>query len=190
MNADLAKLCNRCSLVFPAWEAFEKRLDNPNTYFMIYKPFLRTGDKEYKFCSGQKTVSAQCSTVKIDSRMVTPLDEAFALAVLKNNYFAWLLQAMKEFPNLLTDYNDDKLNEQSVTMAEYILGDYLLDLEKGEEGRGFAWNGNMDSERDKYDNTKETYNVVVGNLRNEVKEASEEYQQILHSIAFVYVQPT
>jgi hypothetical protein len=45
--------------------------------------------------------------------MVTPLDEAFALVVLKNNYFAWLLQAMREFPNLMTDYDDKNHNEGS-----------------------------------------------------------------------------
>jgi hypothetical protein len=179
MNADLAKLCNRCSLVFPAWEALEMRLDNPNSYFMFYKHFLRAvtgGDEEYKFRSGQKQVPAQSSTVKPDSRMmVTPLDEAFALVVLKNNYFAWLLQAMKEFPHLLTDYDGDKLDEESVTMAEYISGGYLLDLEKGEEGKGFAWNCNMDSEKDKYDKTKKTYDGMVRNLRTEVK-TSEEYK--------------
>jgi hypothetical protein len=135
MATDLAKLCSRCSLVFPAWwEAFEKRLDNPNTYYVFYKQFLRavTGDEEYKFRSGQqKAVPANSSTVNLDSRMVTPLDEAFALVVLKNIFFAWLLQAMREFPNLMTDYDDKNHNEGSVTMAEYILGDYLLDLERG-----------------------------------------------------------
>jgi hypothetical protein len=95
---------------------------------VFYEHFLRavTGDEEYKFRSGQKAVPTNSSTVKLDSRMVTPLDEAFALVVLKNNYFAWLLQAMREFPNLMTDYDDKNHNEGSVTMAEYILGDYLL----------------------------------------------------------------
>jgi hypothetical protein len=159
------------------------RLDNPNTYFVFYEQFLRavTGDQEYKFRSGQKQLTAQCSmTVRPESRMVTPLDESFALVVLKNNYFAWLLQAMKEFPNLLTDYEEDKIHDDSVTMAEYILGDYLLDLENGEEEKGFAWNCNIDKE--KYDDTKDTYNVMVGNLRMKIR-TSEEYKQLLELLA-------
>jgi hypothetical protein len=66
-------------------------------------------------------------------------------------------------------------------LAEYILGDYLLDLERGEEDKGFAWNSTINSERDKNKETRNAYDIMVGDLRSKVR-TSEEYIQIVQLI--------
>jgi hypothetical protein len=101
---DLCNICTQNNLVFPALEAFEERLENPTLYFVFYDYFLKSpiGDDEWKQRTGMHPVvqqrkrkrtsiegAAASTPIRRDKRMATPLDEAFALVMLKNNYFAW-----------------------------------------------------------------------------------------------------
>jgi hypothetical protein len=54
--ADLCRVCADKSVVFPAMEAFELRLENPNTYFKFYEYFLKStvGDEAWKNKVGLK----------------------------------------------------------------------------------------------------------------------------------------
>ena len=91
------ELCNDCAegeLIFPALEAFEERLDNPNTYFIFYEYFLRAtvGEATWKRNDGmmnrKNPLSGASDVTRSSKRMASSIDEAFALILLKNNYHA------------------------------------------------------------------------------------------------------
>ena len=125
-SADLCKLCTKHNLVFPALECFEERLDNPNAYFLFYDNFLRAVEGEEKW-----KVSATKSTN--DVPLSSHYNEAFALIFLKNNYFAWLLDAKQTHVGLITDYDYDEATSSSVknTLTEYLMGGICVENNVG-----------------------------------------------------------
>ena len=111
-------MCETCvirNLVFPAWEAFEDRLENPTTYCLFYDLFLRAveGEEKWKLVTNNKSDTPP--------KIATPLNESFALIVLKNNYFAWLMDYKQGHPELLTDYDMNVDDDGSNTVAEYVI---------------------------------------------------------------------
>jgi hypothetical protein len=126
-------------------EAFEQRLKNPTCYWVFYDYFLRAavGDEDWKANTGlhkpgwtkKKTIQdpPRPSTITSDNtkkRMSTCLDEAFALLILKNNYFAWLMDR-KDFykDKLMTDYDTSNHLEDAVTLPEHIMNrEMFIDL--------------------------------------------------------------
>jgi hypothetical protein len=127
--SDMCKLCMRFALVLPSCECFNKRLDDPNSYFVFHKYFVRAviGDEEWKksYRSGRESHTGGDSTITTQYRdqLCSPLDEAFALIMLQNNYFSWLLEAKEEMgEHLVTDYDScHKLQDgtQMTTFAHY-----------------------------------------------------------------------
>jgi hypothetical protein len=90
--------------VFPSLEAFERGVELPVVYVVFYDFFYHSsvGDAAWKRnCSGETNVVG------------TVHKEAFAMVVLKNNYFAWLLEAKESLGDkLATDYDEEDISEE------------------------------------------------------------------------------
>jgi hypothetical protein len=120
--------------------------------------------------------------------MTTPLNEAFALVLLENNYFAWLCDAKQSFPSLITDYDDeDLIEEANGTMVEYLMLERYVDLKHGNMDKSFVVlqpeNENeteAEQETTDYKNAKMWYRKRVRDVRDKVK-LSMKYQQVLDS---------
>ncbi len=141
--------CVTNKLVFPALEAFEERLANPTLYYLFYEYFLRAavGEEEWKLSTGHHKMKRKgqigsiSPTTAPDKRMASSLDEAFALNVFKNNYFAWLMEAKQKHNGLLvTDYDSGRsLTLASPTLVQYLLNGSVVDLEWEEEESYILW---------------------------------------------------
>ena len=73
--------------MFPSLEAFEEGINLPAIYIIFYDYFVKSsvGDNAWKVAC----LDAEDQT----SSIVPPQGEAFALLLLKIDYFAWLLEA-------------------------------------------------------------------------------------------------
>ena len=201
------ELCNFCAeneLIFPALEALEERLDNPNTYFIFYDYFLRAtvGDGTWKRNFGLREqermkkkarLSGADSNSSVSSsktkRMASPVDEAFALIVLKNNYYAWLLAAKEKGSRkvLLTDYDmaefESSGSRTMETLAERLLQGAMINISNDENGRSYdldhvAWKPQDDDSEEvkvRYNDAVTHYGILNTALRSKVS-ASKEYK--------------
>lgn len=183
--------------MLPALEAFEEMLENPTTYYIFYDYFLRAavGEEEWKKMNGRpkrKTTKKQSSTAATNEvaslenkRLASSLDEAFALIVLRNNYFAWLLKAKEQHKNLKTDY--DGGNEKEKSLAMHLLSGYLIDLEESDEGNASSYvrfknqRQTDEEQRAAYMNARRKFIGNVMRVREKVKH-SEEYKKIKESL--------
>ena len=137
-------------------EAFEERLDNPTNYYIFYDYFLRAsvGEKAWKLATGaqEKELSnrGRLSGASNNSneslpgsrtkRLSSCLEEAFALIMLKNNYFAWLLEYKEKSTRkvLLTDYDRSVFENGSHTIAavaKHVLGGNIINLLSNDENQ-------------------------------------------------------
>jgi hypothetical protein len=113
------ELCNFCVLnnaILPSLEAFEKRLEIPGIYFVFYDYF-------YKASAGDARWKEGCleANTEID-RLGSRVGEAFAMLVLKNNYFAWLLEAKEKLGvKLVTDYDSDTQRRGMKNIVDALL---------------------------------------------------------------------
>ena len=77
-------------------------LEIPTIYFMFYEYFYKSsvGDSRWRrACEEEKVLSSPLGSIQ---------SEAFAMLQLKNNYFAWLLEAKERMQeHLITDYDPD-----------------------------------------------------------------------------------
>lgn len=94
----------------PAIEHFQDRYKNPKVYYAFYKYFLRavTGDSKWKL--GMKDSK---------TRLTTSLAEAYAHALLANNYFSWLFEYKAEYwqdEELTTAYEQDTDKDEALSM--------------------------------------------------------------------------
>ena len=124
-------MCNFCasnSAVLPGIEAFERGIDIPIVYMLFYEFFFRSsvGDVRWKkVCQEEEDVYAPLGP---------PVAEAFAMLQLKNNYFAWLLDAKDNLRDkLFTDYDDDKKLTGKKNCAEAYLKKLEVNLVGSEE---------------------------------------------------------
>jgi hypothetical protein len=175
----MCKLCARNALVFPACEAFQKRLDDPNHYFLFYKYFLRSavGDEEWKRNSSSN------KSIELSSRLATPLDEAFALVMLQNNYFSWLLEVKEEYgDSLVTDYDSSHRASNGTPLLSLIQYTHLkvcaIDLKDGEEENGYVWTTINEEEHDQA--TSDAMEVIM-RTRGAVQH-SKNYTDFVESI--------
>lgn len=89
-------------------------IEIPSVYMIFYDYFLRTsiGDAAWK---------ASCREKKDETDFLAPYQgEAYAMLVLKNNYFAWLWEAKFDLKNqLVTDYDaeSDRAKKDDVGTA-------------------------------------------------------------------------
>jgi hypothetical protein len=123
----LLEICMYCcddKLILPSLEAFEMGIDIPSVYFMFYDFFFKSsvGDSRWKrSCSEEVDAYAPLGTVHA---------EAFAMLQLKNNYFAWLLEAKEKFGDqLVTDYDLAHLQEGKMSAAQKYLGQMELNVQ-------------------------------------------------------------
>jgi hypothetical protein len=92
--------------VFPSLESFEEGINMPLVYMIFYEYFFKSsvGDSAWK---------KACLEAKDPTEpLAAPQEEAFAMILLRNNYFAWLWEAKMEFRDLLvTEYESKKERE-------------------------------------------------------------------------------
>ena len=193
---DLCKMCVNHRLVFPALEAFEHRLEDPATYFIFYHYFLRAavGETEWKLLAGLKVKSKKRKSrgtittseiIEADKPLATPLNEAFAMVMLINNYAVWLLEAKEEFGEaLITDYDDNlecEDGESMMSLTEWrVMRHFIIDLENGEKENGFLFN----TEEETSTEFKETYIELVKQRRQRVN-GCKKYKQIKESMTII-----
>ena len=74
-------------------------IEMPSVYFLFYEYIFKSsiGDVRWKRSCAEKNDKS--------ALLGSPLAEAFAMIQLKNNYFAWLLEAKEGLDNLVTDYD-------------------------------------------------------------------------------------
>jgi len=135
--------------------------------------------------------SNSCLSSSKTKRMASPIDEAFALIVLKNNYYAWLLAAKEKGSRkvLLTDYDMAEFESSGSstveTLAERLLQGAMIRISNDENGRSddldhVAWKPcDDDSEEVKlrYSDAVTDYDILNTALRSKVS-ASKEYKLI------------
>lgn len=123
------------------------RFELPCVYIVFYDFFLKAsmGDSRWKaICLEATSKSEPFSTVQ---------DEAFAMILLKNNYFAWLWEAKLKLKKLLvTDYDTEALLRNKSHVGEDIVA-VELNLEPNEEeNEEEDETANDDSNSTSYDN--------------------------------------
>jgi hypothetical protein len=99
---ELYAYCSKGKFIFPSLEAFEERMNNPVVYYYFYDRFFRSAVGEQRWRQSLK------SDNKI-ARMGSVQAEAFAMILLKNNYFAWLMETKEKVPEGRTDYDSNLL---------------------------------------------------------------------------------
>lgn len=102
-------LCDQCAeenLVFPSLEAFESGIACPPVHVIFYDWFLKSsvGDSAWKRAIYAKDPLEPMSPIQ---------GEAFAMILLKNNYFAWLSDAKMRLKELLVTEYDTKKEKQN-----------------------------------------------------------------------------
>ena len=99
-------------------------MENPTTYYVFYDLFLRAVEGEEKW---KKIIMSPANAAQ---KIATPLNESFCLIVLKNNYFAWLLDYKQGHPELKTDYDSENLKaDGSDSVAQYIISGICMEAE-------------------------------------------------------------
>lgn len=187
-SADLCKLCSSRRLVLPAWESFEERLKNPNTYVVFYDYFLRSaiGDEEWKLRSSKNDQSPISSS----TRLTPPLNEAFALVLLKNNFFAWLLEGKETYKSLITDYDYDDIGINDKPLVEYLSQGAYIDLQDGNANESFvltppavaAAEGEEPSAASRrYQEAATLFQKKIKDVRDQVKDSAD-YKRVIESL--------
>jgi hypothetical protein len=113
---DLGNFCLDRKAVFPGIEAFEMGVEIPILYVIFYDYFYKCslGDVRWKKACWDETNKS--------APLGPPQAEAFAMMQLKNNYFAWLLEAKeKSKGELITDYDPDNKRTGMRSAAEAYL---------------------------------------------------------------------
>jgi hypothetical protein len=125
---ELCEFCNSNGAVLPSLEAFEMRLEIPMVYIIFYDYFFKAsvGDSRWK---------RECLDEGCDS-LGSIQAESFAMLQLKNNYFAWLLEAKKAVPTLLTDYCPEPRRRGKRSGAQAWLGSVEVNI-NGAPGEPF-----------------------------------------------------
>ena len=200
VSKELCACCADNDVIFPAMEAFEARLSNPTNYYIFYDYFLRSsvGDKTWKQSakvkqtralnnrgrlSGSSTDSSESLTGS-RKRMTSCLDEAFALIMLKNNYFAWLLEYKEKSSRkvLLTDYDVCAFENPSLTyatVAQHVLDGNIIDLLQDDEESNHTYviwkpkDGDLEEEKAKYVNAVTDYETACDAVRLQVSTSND-----------------
>jgi hypothetical protein len=125
-------ICRDENSVFPSLEAFEEAIRMPTFYMVFYDYFFRSsvGDAEWR------ESSMQMGTADVSLKIAPIQSEAFAFLILRNNYFAWLLEVKRTADDeFVTDYDGElKIGDredigQVLLKMEIDIGD----LDNGED---------------------------------------------------------
>jgi hypothetical protein len=139
-----AEICSECKIdrsILPSTESFQMRLKLAKVNFIFYEYFFKAvvGDGIWKQCFAE------------NKRLGTNVSEAFAHAIIENNYFTWLYDYKNKNTGctLLIEYdlakqenedsndNDDKqifcsdLDEIKIALPKDDGGDYKLVFNEG-----------------------------------------------------------
>jgi hypothetical protein len=127
-------------------------LDIPGVYFIFYDYFFKSsaGDARWK-----KAWLEEKKDLK--RRLASEQSEAFAMLVLKNNYFAWLLAAKEKLGDaLLTDYDTDLKKKDKMSSVEAYLGEVEIDLDAtANEGEDVSFLVSKNEDADRYTKLKQ-----------------------------------
>lgn len=115
----ITDLCNYCvehNAILPSLEAFEMGIEIPSV-FVIFHEFI------YRSSVGDSQWKSACLEAKYPAeRFSPPQGEAFAMLLLKNNYFAWLWEAkLKQKELLVTDYDNDEDRSGKLNIGDAFL---------------------------------------------------------------------
>ena len=116
LHTELCGLCVQKYVVFPSLEAFEEGVQLPCVYMVFHDYFLKSsvGDAAWK--------EACLDAADPTDQIAPPQAKAFAMLLLRNNYFAWLWEAKLEYKSgLKTDYNLAKDRCNALDISEGIL---------------------------------------------------------------------
>lgn len=125
--SELCSFCAKENAILPSLEAFEMGLRLPSVYMVFHEFFFKSsmGDAQWKAACLEPTSPT--------ARFAPPQGEAFAMLLLKNNYFAWLWEAKQEFKELLvTDYDSDKERSTKANIGDAFLK-FEINLDPTEE---------------------------------------------------------
>jgi hypothetical protein len=114
-------------MVCPSLEAFKEGIKLPAIDIIFYDYFVTSsvGDSAWK----QSCLEAEDAMDPIVNPIVNPQGEAFALILLKNNYFAWLWEAKLALGDrLITNYDTPKEWELVGEMSEDVVLKCHIDL--------------------------------------------------------------
>lgn len=134
---NFSDLCNQCEenkLILPSLEAFELGIEAPTVHMVFYEFFLKScvGDAHWKSLCLEPPEGLTMKMVEI------PL-EAFAMILLKNNYFAWLLAAKKKMGDtLITDYDEETVRFGKKYFPDVLLQDMEVNFVDMPEGATFT----------------------------------------------------
>ena len=120
---ELCEFCNGNGAVLPSLEAFKMRVEIPVVYIIFYDYFLKpsVGDARWKkICMDER--SGSLGSVQ---------SESFAMILLRNNYFAWLLEAKKALPMLVMEYCPEQRRRGKQSGAQAWMGDLEINMTKG-----------------------------------------------------------
>ena len=116
LHTELCGLCVQKYVVFPSLEAFEEGVQLPCVYMVFHDYFLKSsvGDAAWK--------EACLDAADPTDQIAPPQAKAFAMLLLRNNYFAWLWEAKLEYKSgLKTDYDLAKDRCNALEISEGIL---------------------------------------------------------------------
>jgi len=119
--------------VFPSLEAFEEGIKLPLLYMVFYDYFFRSsvGDATWK--------KAIMESEDPTEPLAPEQGEAFAMLLLRNNYFAWLWEAKSQYKDLLvTEYDPKKEREQKFEDLGYYFLNCQIDLDADEDEEDMA----------------------------------------------------
>jgi hypothetical protein len=122
---ELAEYCVRNGAVFPSMEAFEMRVEIPVVWIIFYDYFLKAsvGDARWrKLCMMDDSEDVPLGTVQCES---------FAMLLLRNNYFAWLLIAKQQLQELITDYCPEPRRRGKLSAAQAWMENVEIDINGG-----------------------------------------------------------
>ena len=191
LTCGVTALCNFCfqgRIVLPSIEAFEMGIEVVPVYFAFYEYFFKASVGESRW----KRACLQATDLK--ERIGSVQDEAFALIQLKNNYFAWLVEAKTNIEGLVTDYDPDAKKRGMKNIREALLGKVMINLDYDEQDNGQCSNivvhqndeDNGDEEDnedargdDLYDSLREQADVQIKDAAKKARMAStEKYREV------------
>jgi hypothetical protein len=168
---DLCKLCEENGAVFPCFEAFVMGIEMPSVYFLFYEYIFKAsvGDIRWKRSCAEKNDKS--------ALLGSTLAEAFAMIQLKNNYFAWLLEAKEGLDNLVTDYDPPAKRSGMKTAQDLFLKKVHLNIKGGDDEDLLVAEGTI-----KFDELKKRDDEMVKlNRRNAA--GNETYKDLRKALA-------
>lgn len=101
-------------------------MNNPIVYYYFYDRFFRSTVGEHRWRQSLKSANKS-------ARMGSVQAEAFAMILLKNNYFAWLMEMKEKVPEGRTDYDTNTMTNAQ----DYKELNFHLNSEIDVEGETF-----------------------------------------------------